>query len=407
VGANPCTGADVWLTHLYGLLGVAAFVLALLLTVVLHEAGHLLTAKRFGMKASQFFAGFGATLWSRQRGETEYGIKAIPLGGFVKIVGYTPLEKVDPADEPRAFYRQPAGRRAVVIGAGVVVNILLAFLLLLVLAMGVGIPSDSAASTVVRRVSPCVSAADVCTPRDPVSPSKKAGLRARDKVIAFGGRTVRDWNQLSAAIRATKPGSTVVVVVERGGSRLSLPATVAGLDGSGYFGLEPAARTHRLGPIAAVDFAGRFMGDMTVSIGGVVVDIPHAIPKLFGHERASTPGGQAGSIVGGAEASGQVFSSSDTWRDKFTTFILLIVSLNLFVGLLNLVPLLPLDGGHLAVLCYERIKALVFRSRGRPDPGPVDMTKLMPLTYVAVTLLVGLGVLLILADVINPLKVPR
>jgi membrane-associated protease RseP (regulator of RpoE activity) len=394
-------------THLYGLLGVAAFVLALLLSVVLHEAGHLLTAKRFGMKASQFFAGFGTTLWSRRRGETEYGIKAIPLGGFVKIVGYTPLEQVDPADEPRAFYRQPAIRRAAVIVAGVVMNLLLAFLLLVVLAMGVGIPSNGAATTVVRRVSPCVTAADACTARDPESPSKKAGLRARDRIISFGGRTVRDWNDLSAAIRAAKPGSTVTVVVERHGARLSLPATVADLGGSGYFGLEPVARTDRLGPVRAVRFAGRFMGDMTVSIGHVVVDIPHAIPKLFGHERASTPGGQAGSIVGGAEASGQVFSSSDTWRDKLTTFLLLIVSLNLFVGLLNLVPLLPLDGGHLAVLCYERIKALVFRIRGRPDPGPVDMTKLMPLTYVAVTLLIGLGVLLILADVINPLKVPQ
>jgi membrane-associated protease RseP (regulator of RpoE activity) len=149
------------------------------------------------------------------------------------------------------------------------------------------------------------------------------------------------------------------------------------------------------------------MGDMTVSIAKVVVDIPHAIPKLFGHDRAGTPGGQAGSIVGGAEASGQVFSSSDTWRNKITMFIVLIASLNLFVGLLNLVPLLPLDGGHLSVVCYERIKAMVFRIRGRPDPGPIDMTKLMPLTYVAVTLLVGLGVLLILADLINPLKVPQ
>jgi membrane-associated protease RseP (regulator of RpoE activity) len=407
MGADPGKGADVRLTHLYGLLGAVAFIVALLLSVVLHEAGHLLTAKRFGMKATQFFAGFGATLWSRRRGETEYGIKAIPLGGFVKIVGYTPLENVAPADEPRAFYRQRAWRRAVVIVAGVVMNILLAFLLLAALAMGVGIPSDNAATTVVRRVSPCVTTADVCTTPDPVSPSKKAGLRPRDRIVSFGGRAVHDWHELSELIRNTRPGTTVPVVVERGGSRLTLPATVANLRGSGYFGLEPAARTHRLGPVSAVRFAGRYMGNMTVAMGGIVVDIPHAIPKLFGSDRASTPGGQAGSIVGGAEASGQVFSSSDTWRDKFTSFILLIASLNLFVGLLNLVPLLPLDGGHLAVVCYERIKALVFRVRGRPDPGPVDMTKLMPLTYVAVTVLVGLSVLLILADVINPLRVPQ
>jgi membrane-associated protease RseP (regulator of RpoE activity) len=149
------------------------------------------------------------------------------------------------------------------------------------------------------------------------------------------------------------------------------------------------------------------MGQMITSIGSVVVDIPHAIPKLFSPDRASTPGGQAGSIVGGAEASGQVFSSSDTWRDKIGTFLLLVASLNLFVGLLNVLPLLPMDGGHLAVLCYERIKAAVFRARGRPDPGPVDMTKLMPVTYVAVVILVGLGMLLILADLINPLKVPQ
>jgi membrane-associated protease RseP (regulator of RpoE activity) len=394
------------LTSLYGLLGAIAFIVALLLSVVLHEAGHLLTAKRFGMKATQFFAGFGATLWSTRRGETEYGIKAIPLGGFVKITGYTPLETVAPADEPRAFYRQPAVRRAVVIVAGVVANLALAFVLLVALAAGIGIPSDSA-TTVVRRVSPCVTSGDVCTTRDPVSPSKKAGLRARDRVVSWGGHPVRDWKDLSTAIRDTQPGITVPVVVERHGDRVTLPATVANLGGNGYFGLEPVQRTHRLGPVGAVGWAGRFMGNMTVSTVGVVADIPHAIPKLFGHDRASTPGGQAGSIVGGAEASGQVFSSSDTWRDKFTSFILLIASLNLFVGLLNLVPLLPLDGGHLAVVGYERLKVLVFRIRGRPEPGPVDVTKLLPLTYVAVTVLVGLGVLLILADVLNPLKVPQ
>jgi membrane-associated protease RseP (regulator of RpoE activity) len=404
MGTNPGTGADVWLTYLFG---AAAFVLALLLSVVLHEAGHLLTAKRFGMKASQFFVGFGNTLWSRHRGETEYGVKSIPLGGFVKIVGYTPLEKVDPVDEPRAFYRQPAWKRAVVIVAGVVMNLLLAFLLLAVLAMAVGVPDDGKATTVVRRVSSCVSATTICTARDPESPSKKAGLRVHDRIVSFAGRPVRDWDQLAAAIRDVKPGSSVVVVVERHGSTVTLPATIAEVDGRGYFGLEPAFRTHLLGPVRAGGFAVRFIGQMTVSIGSIVVDIPHAIPKLFSHDRASTPGGQAGSIVGGAEASGQVFSSSDTWRDKITTFILLVASLNLFVGLLNLLPLLPLDGGHLAVVCYERIKAGVFRLRGRPDPGPVDMAKLMPVTYVAVVLLVGLGVLLILADVINPLTLPQ
>jgi membrane-associated protease RseP (regulator of RpoE activity) len=407
VGTGTGTGADGWLTYLYGLLGAVAFVVALLLTVVLHEAGHFLTAKRFGMKASQFFAGFGPTLWSRRRGETEYGVKAIPLGGFVKIIGYTPLEEVDPADEPRAFYRQPASRRAVVIVAGVAVNLVLAFVLLAVLAMAVGIPAGDRAGTVVRRVAPCASASATCTPNDPESPSKKAGLRVRDKILSWGGRPVGDWSELAEAIKQTRPGSLVAVVVERHGRRITLPATVANVGGKGYFGLEPVPLYHRLGPVAATRFAGRFMGDMTASIGGVIVDLPRAIPKLFTHERASTPGGQVGSVVGGAEASGQLFSSSDTWREKIGTFLLLIASLNLFVGLLNLVPLLPLDGGHLAVVCYERTKAVIFRIRGRPDPGPVDMERLMPATYVAVLLLVGLGVLLILADVFNPLKLPQ
>ncbi len=404
MGADAGTGADGRLTYL---LGVAAFVLALLVTVVLHEAGHFLTAKRFGMKATQFFVGFGSTLWSRRRGETEYGVKAIPLGGFVRIVGYTPMEKVDPADEARAFYRQPAAKRAVVIVTGVVVNIVLAFLLLVVLATAVGIPAADGATTVVRRVSPCVSATTTCTAREPESPSKKAGLRAGDRIVSFGGRHVRDWDGLAAEIEKAAPGARVEVVVVRDGRTLTLPAVLANLNGRGYFGVEPATRTRTLGPVAATRFSVRFMGQMISSIGSVIVDIPHAIPKLFSPDRASTPGGQAGSVIGGAEASGQVFSSSATWRDKLSTFILLIASLNLFVGLLNVLPLLPMDGGHLAVLCYERIKAAVFRARGRPEPGPVDMTKLMPVTYVAVLILVGLGMLLILADLINPLKMPQ
>lgn len=388
------------------LLGAAIFVIALLLSVVLHEAGHLVTAKRFGMKATQFFVGFGPTLWSRRRGETEYGIKGVPLGGFVKIVGYTPLEEIDPADEPRAFHRQRAWKRSVVIVAGVVMNVLLAFVLLVVLAAAVGIPGEGTATTTVRRVSPCVAPPGAsCTAGDPESPAKRAGLRPGDRLVAFGGVAVRDWNQLSAAIR--RSAGRVPVVVERHGRRLSLPVAVAAQGGHGFLGVEPVLHSRRLGPAPATGFAARFMGRMTASIGGVVVDVPHAIPKLFSPDRASTPGGQVGSVVGGAEVSGSVFSSSDTWQDKIGVFLLLIASLNLFVGLLNLVPLLPLDGGHLAVVCYERIKAWIFRLRGLPDPGSVDMAKLMPITYAAVMILVGFGVLLILADLLNPLQIPR
>lgn len=389
------------------LLGIVAFAFALVFSVVLHEAGHFLTAKRFGMKATQFFAGFGPTLWSRRAGETEYGIKALPLGGFVKIVGYTPLEEIDPADEPRAFYRQPAYQRAIVIVAGVVTNVVLAFVLLLVLAMVVGIPDTDRVTTLVRTVSPCVASQDTCAPDSPESPSKKAGLHPGDKVVSFAGRPVGDWDQLSAAIKATPPGTDAPVVVERHGRSVTLHAVVAASGGEGYFGMEPAYATHRLGPAAAVSFSGRFMGQMVRSIGQVVADLPHAIPKLFSPDRGSSPGGQAGSVVGGAEASGQVFSSVDSWQNKIGTFLLLIVSLNMFLALLNVVPLLPLDGGHLAIVVYGKVKTWLFRRRGRPDPGPVDITKLMPLTYLAFVLLVGLGILLILADVVNPLKLPQ
>ncbi len=407
MGAGQSTGADVWLTYLFG---AVAFVLALLLSVMLHEAGHLLTAKRFGMKASQFFVGFGPTLWSRQRGETEYGIKGIPLGGFVKIIGYTPLEEVDPADEPRAFYRQPAIKRAIVIVAGVVINVILAFVLLVVLAMAVGVPDGNKATTAVRTVSPCIPASSTaaCTPSDPESPAKEAGLRPGDRIVSFGGTRVRgDWNALATAIKNARPGTTVPIVVQRHGTRRTLHAVVGRSDGHGYLGIEPTQKLRTLGPARAVGFAGRVTGAMTVAIGDIVVDIPRAIPTLFTSQRANSPGGQAGSIVGGAEASGQVFSSSDPWRAKLSMFLTLVSSLNLFVGLLNLVPLLPLDGGHLAVVCYERLKAFAFRLRGRPDPGTVDVAKLLPVTYAVVVLLVGLGVVLILADLVNPLKLPQ
>ncbi|MEU6748953.1 RIP metalloprotease [Spirillospora sp. NPDC046719] len=395
-------------------LGAVAFVIALLVSVMLHEGGHLLTAKRFGMKATQYFVGFGPTLWSRTRGETEYGVKAIPLGGFVKIIGYTPLEEVDEADRPRAFYRQPAGRRAIVIAAGVVVNFVFAFVLLMAMAMTVGVRQPGTVTTTVDQVSTCVPARlqDDCGGGRPASPAKAAGLRAGDRVLSFNGTPVADWDELRDAIDKAKPGETVPVVVQRAGVRqpVTLRMRLADVGGEPFVGLSArvvGSGYERTGPVNAAVFAGRAIGRTVQSMGQIVVDLPAAIPKLFTPERQSSPGGQVGSVVGATEVSGQIFSSHSTVRDKIALYLSLVVSVNIFLGALNVVPLLPLDGGHLAVVAYERLRVRFNAVRGRPDPGTVDMTKLMPLTYLAVLVLVGLGVLLILADLVNPLQMPQ
>jgi membrane-associated protease RseP (regulator of RpoE activity) len=394
-------------------LGAVAFVIALLASVMLHEGGHLLTAKRFGMKATQYFVGFGPTLWSTRRGETEYGVKAIPLGGFVKIVGYTPLEEIDEADRPRAFYRQPAGRRAIVIGAGVVANFVFAFVLLMIMAMTIGVPRPGTVTSTIERVSSCVPATmrDDCGGGRPPSPAAQAGLRAGDRVVAFNGAPVSDWDDLTQAIGKARPGETVEVEVQRpGGGRETVPVTLADVGGEPFLGVSArivGGGYDRAGPVDAAGFAARGIGRTIQGIGTVAADLPTAIPKLFSPERESTPGGQVGSVVGATEVSGQIFSSDDTAKDKIALFLSLVVSVNIFLGALNVLPLLPLDGGHLAVVAYERARAGVNRVRGRPDPGTVDMTKLLPLTYLAVLLLVGFGVLLILADVFNPLQLPK
>jgi membrane-associated protease RseP (regulator of RpoE activity) len=400
------------MSFLFGLLGVIAFVLALLGTVMVHEAGHFLTAKRFGMKATQFFVGFGPTLWSRHRGETEYGIKVILLGGYVRITGYTPLEQIAPADERRAFYRQPAPRRAIVIGAGVLMNFVAAYLLLIGVNMGTGLPAAQDRTAVIESVSPCVPATmdSACASGRPAAPAAQAGLRAGDRVVSFAGRPVTNWDELSSAILATRPATEVSVVVARADRRETLRLRLAALDGRAFVGISPrvvVSRWDRLGPVEAAGEAGRQIGTYLRETGRVVAGLPAAIPKLFSPERAETPAGQVGSVYGAGQVSGEIFASSQSWRYKVFLFLSLVISMNIFIGALNVIPLLPLDGGHLAVLCYERIRARIARIRGRADPGTVDMTKLMPVTYVAVVLLVGLGVLLILADVLNPLRLPQ
>jgi membrane-associated protease RseP (regulator of RpoE activity) len=391
------------------LLGWLIFVAALLFSIMLHEAGHFFTAKKFHMKVTQFFVGFGQTLWSRRKGETEYGVKALPVGGFVKITGMTALEDVDPADEPRSFRRQPGWQRAIVLAAGSFMHFALAFFLLIVLALGIGLASDN--STKIGSVSSCLpasataSASGTCRPGESPSPARAAGIRDNDKIIAIAGKRVRNWTQLGAAIRSQPVGKPVAITVLRDGQQLVLhasPARIPGRKGS-YLGIGNAATFQRLSPLGAVSYAGSTFGQVLAGSVTAVGHLPAAIPDLFAKDRAHTPAGQVSSVVGVGGITAQVVAAKDSWKIKVAYVLLIVISLNIFVGAFNLLPLLPLDGGHLAVVIYERARAWLARLRGRPDPGLVDMRKLIPVSVGVFALLVGFGLLLITADIFNPI----
>ena len=387
------------------LLGVVIFVLALLVSVMLHETGHFVMAKRFHMKATKYFVGFGQTLWSRQRGETEYGIKVLPLGGYVKIIGMTSLEEVDPADEARSFRRQPAWQRAIVLVAGSFMHFALAFVLLFILAVGIGVPNTPTIGAISHCLPQTVKALNsgVCARGLPNSPAGQAGLRAQDKIVAIAGRPVSNWTQVGNVIRVQPAGHPVAVVVDRAGKRLTLsvtPGTVPGRKGS-YLGIDDQL-FQRVGPVSGVAYAGSTFAEVIEQSGQAAAKLPAAIPDLFAKDRSKTAGANVSSIVGAADDAGQVVQAGGGWQFTVSALLLIVISLNIFVGAFNLLPLLPLDGGHLAIVFYERIRAWLARLRGRPDPGMVDLQKLIPVSVGVFAVLVGLGLVLIAADIVNP-----
>ena len=394
------------------LLGWVIFLVALLFSVMLHESGHFVMAKKFGMKATRYFVGFGPTLWSTKRGETEYGIKALPFGGFVKIIGMHSLDDVeDPADEPRSFRRQPAWQRIVVLCAGSFMHFVLAFLLIFGLALGIGISSEN--TTQLGTVSTCVAAnttqlkKGTCTASDQASPAKLAGLRIGDQVTAFNGTPVSNWTQLGNAIRKAPAGSEAAITVKRGSQTLTLHATLATVSGrsGAYLGIAPAVVFQTANPVRAVQYAGSAFGQVVVGSAKAVAALPGALPKLFSKDRASTAGGQVSSVLGAARDTGQAVAANVGWQVKVSFVLLLIASLNIFVGVFNMLPLLPLDGGHVAAIIWERIRAWYARLRKRPDPGLVDMAKLLPVSFSIFVVLMFFGVALILADIVNPVHI--
>ena len=394
------------------LIGWVIFIVALLLSVMLHETGHFVTAKKFGMKVTRYFVGFGPTIWSTWRGETEYGIKALPFGGFVKIIGMHSLDDVDdPADEPRSFRRQPAWQRIIVLCAGSFMHFVLAFVLIFGLALGIGIENDN--TTQLGTISPCVAANvtqldnGTCTASDQPSPAKRAGLQQGDKVVAFDGKPVSNWTQLGDAIRAVPPGSPASITVVRDGKTLTLHTTLATVSGrsGGYLGIAPTVVFSPASPVRAVQYTGSAFEQVIVGSAKAVAALPAALPKLFSKDRANTAGGQVSSVVGAAEATGTAVAANIGWQFKVSFVLLLIASLNIFVGVFNMLPLLPLDGGHVAVVIWERIRAWFARLRGRPDPGLVDMAKLLPVSFSIFMVVMFFSVLLILADIVNPVNI--
>jgi len=394
------------------LIGWVIFIVALLFSVMLHETGHFVLAKKFGMKVTRYFVGFGPTIWSTWRGETEYGVKALPLGGFVKIVGMHSLDDPDdPADEAQSFRAHPAWQRILVLSAGSFMHFLLAFLLIAGLALGVGIANDNV--TQLGTISPCVPASltaydnGSCAGSHLVSPAKLAGLRVGDVVTAFDGHPVSTFTQLSDKIRPLRPGTPVTITVRRDGRLENLHAKLANVNGrsGSYLGVASAVVFQVASPLGAIDYAGTTFGQVLVGSAQAVAELPGALPKLFAKDRASTAAGQVGSVVGAAEATGAAVAANVGWQYKVSFVILLIASLNIFVGAFNLLPLLPLDGGHIAVIIYERIRAWLARLRGRPDPGLVNMAKLLPVSFSLFMVLVFFSLVLVLADIINPINV--
>ena len=374
------------------ILGILAFVVALLLSVMIHEFGHYLMAKRFGMKVSEFFVGFGSRLWSRQIGETEFGIKAIPAGGYCKIEGMVATDVMAVGEEDRAFYKASSGRKLIVLGAGSFLHFVLGYLLLFTLFAGVG------TNQVLPVIQEVVKA----------SAAQSVGILAGDEITSINGKVVTDWYRDVLVIRNSQ-GKELTLGIMRGGQALVIKATprLETIEGQERFilGIINETGLRRTGVITSIKNAGIVTKDFLVQSVKSLAKLPSKIPALWGQTvngQERDANGLVG-VVGVARVSGQAVSSTNlSPMERLATFILIIASLNIFVGLFNLLPILPLDGGHMAVAIADEIRAFIARLRGRARPAPIDVTILTPVTLVIFVILAALTLLLLVADIVNP-----
>lgn len=401
------------------IIGVMLFALCIGLSLALHEAGHLLTAKAFGMKVRRYFVGMGPRIWSFRRGETEYGLKAIPVGGFCEIAGMTTLDEVDPADEPRAMWRQKTWKRTVVMATGPFTHFLLGFVVLYVMALTFGLP-NLAEKPVVSQVSGCVHDAQTneqlanptCTAGE-TGPAQAAGLRPGDEVLSVAGVSTPTWSAMVEEIqRADGP---TMFVVQRGDETVRLTVDVPQVDRPvtnsdgeaavakvGVAGVM-ATRSFEYGAWSAVGGTATFAGDMFAQTFQKLIEFPQRIPAvvdaIFGGERdPETPV----SVVGASRIGGEAVEAG-LWQ----VFLLLLAGLNFFLGVFNLLPLLPLDGGHIAVTWYEHVRNWVRERRGKTAAAPVDYTRLSGITMVLVMIGGAVLLLTVTADIVNPIRLTQ
>lgn len=376
------------------IIGILAFVFALLFSVMVHEFGHYLTARRYGMRVSEFFLGFGTRIWSRKRGETEFGIKAIPAGGYCRIEGMTPQDEMPEGEADRAFYRASSGRKLIVLGAGSFLHFVLGYLLLFVLLAGVG----------VNQVLPVINSVAAN------SAAEAAGFQKGDEILAIDGDPSTDWQSQLQKIRDSK-GRDLTFTIKRDGVEQTITAAPRMTnieDGTSRYvlGIINEFGTKRISPVTSVVDAGELTWRFTSASAKSLVQLPTKIPALWGQTFGGQERDENGlvGVVGVARVSGQAAASGElTFSERLGTFILIVASLNIFVGLFNLLPILPLDGGHMAVAIADEIRALFARLRRKPRPAAIDVQVLTPITAVVFVVLAALTVLLLIADIFNPI----
>lgn len=391
------------------IIGILAFVIALLASVMIHEFGHYITAKKYGMRVSEFFLGFGKRLWSFTRGETEFGIKAIPAGGYCRIEGMTATDVMPAGEESRAFFKASSGRKLVVLGAGSFLHFVLGFVILLTIFAGIG---TSKPTNTISEISQCVPQSNsACKQGDPKSPALIAGLQAGDVITSLNGIPVNNWSKDVEIIRSSA-GKEIAIEIERDGEvqNLSVVAATRVVDGKeyGFLGIVNEYVLVRDTPFTSIKNSAMVSWDFIGSSAKAIVSLPSKIPALWGATVSGTerdPNGLVG-IVGVAQVSGQAVSTEGLSNsERIQTFLLIIASLNFFVGVFNLLPILPLDGGHMAVAIADEIRAFFARIRGKARPDGINVNKLAPVTMVVFVLLAALTVLLLAADILNPVQV--